>query len=209
MIRLDVSGLESFAHWKEREDATLTDLLAKIAHVAPPTRQMQAGHAWARMWELSRPGELDVALADGWKFKFNLDAQIYVPPIRELKVEEVFRTPTGPVTLVGKVDSFEGITVRDQKLSERFEVEDRYTDSIQWKAYLAMLKAHVFKYDVFIGKYDDFDNEVTITDYHPLTFYSYPKMRADVERAVVELADVVSGNWPEIERLKREHGRAA
>src|SRR6185312_6852390 len=35
------------------------------------------------------------------------------------------------------------------------------------------------------------DGSVTITEYHPLRFYAYPDMRADVERAVCDLAEVV------------------
>ena len=206
MIRIAVTALESFSYWKDREDATTEDLLRELAHVEPPTRNMMAGRAWARMWERSRPGEIDAATMDGWRFVFDLDAQIYVPPIRELKIEEVFETPSGPVTLVGKVDSFEGLTVRDQKLSERFEIEERYTDSIQWRAYLAMLKARKFIYDVFIGKYDDTEDEVRIVEYHQVPFYSYPNIHADVEAAVCELAEIVAQYQPQIEALKRAAG---
>jgi hypothetical protein len=204
VIRLSVTTLESFAYWKDKEDATNEDLLREIAHVTPPTRNMKAGRAWAKLWERSTPGEFDVAVEDGWRFVFDLDAEIYVPPIRELKIEEVFQTPSGPVTLVGKVDSFEGITVRDQKLTERFEIEERYTDSIQWRCYLAMLKARKFVYDVFVGKYDDTDDEVRIVDYHQVPFYSYPNIRADVEAAVCELAEIVAKYQPRIDELRAE-----
>lgn len=206
MLRIAVTTLESFAYWKDKEDATNEDLLREIAHVTPPTRNMKAGRAWAKLWERSTPGEFDVATEDGWRFVFDLDAAIYVPPIRELKIEEVFETPSGPVTLVGKVDSFEGLTVRDQKLTERFEIEERYTDSIQWRAYLAMLKARRFIYDVFVGKYDDTDDEVRIVEYHPVPFYSYPNIRADVERSVCELAEIVARHQQRIDELRAEAG---
>lgn len=209
MIRLAVTALESFSYWKDREDATTEDLLRELAHIEEPTRQMMAGRAWAKMWERSRPGEIDAATMEGWRFVFDLDAQIYVPPIRELKVEEIIQTPSGPVTLVGKVDSFEGLIVRDQKLSERFEIEERYTDSIQWRCYLAMLKARKFIYDVFIGKYDDVDQEVRIVEYHQIPFYSYPNIRADVERAVCELAEVVSRYQSQIEALRAQAQKGA
>jgi hypothetical protein len=206
MIRLSVTDLESYRYFKDREDSKLDDLLRDLAHVEPPTRQMTAGRAWAKLWEHALPGELDAVTVDGWRFVFDLDVSVYVPLIRELKAEEVFETPSGLVTLVGKVDGFEGLTVRDQKLSERFEVEDRYTDSVQWKAYLTMLKASKFVYDVFIGKYDDVEQEVTIVDYHPLSFYAYPDMRADVEKAVRELAEIVTVYQAQIETLRTEAG---
>lgn len=202
MIRLSVTDLESFRYWKGREDATTEDLLRELAHVAPPTRQMMAGRAWARLWESSSPGELDAAVIDGWRFIFALDAALYVPPIREFKIEEVIDTPSGQVTLVGKVDSFEGLTVRDQKLTERFEIEERYTDSIQWRCYLTMLKARRFVYDVFVGKHDDVEDEVRIVEYHPVTFYAYPSVRADVEKAVCELAEIVTAHEHQIAALK-------
>lgn len=205
MIRLSATDLVSYQYWKGREDSTTEDLLRELAHVEPPTRNMMAGRAWAKMWETCAPSAvLDAVVVDGWRFVFDLDAVVYVPTIRELKIERVFETPSGPVTLVGKVDSFDGLTVRDQKLSERFEVEERYTDSLQWKIYLAMLNARVFTYDVFIGKYADDEDVVTITDYHPLTFYAYPNLRADVQSAVSELAEIVAEYQPQIAALRAQ-----
>lgn len=209
MIRLSVTDLESFRYWKADEDASAEALVARLKHAEPPTPQMAAGKAFAKLFENAKPGELFSAEADGWSFDFSrVDAELPQAAHREVKGELEIATPSGPVVLVGKVDGFDGLTVRDQKLTEKWDAE-RYTDSLQWRAYLLMFGARAFTYDVFLAKYDlddgrrgsrGFDNEegpppanwVEIREYHPVTFYAYPGLREDVERAVAELAAVVA-----------------
>lgn len=213
-MRLSVSDLESFRYWKAGDDPDPADLIARLKHEAPPTPQMEAGHAFARLFEESRPGDLVTAESEGWSFDFSqLDASISVPPIRELKGEMEIATPYGLVTLVGKVDGLYGKRVHDQKLTERWDAE-KYTDSLQWRAYLTMFDAWAFTYDVFLAKYDLGDERpgargfpatsvpppakwVEVREYHAVTFYAYPEMRRDVERAVCELAGVVAKHIPE------------
>jgi hypothetical protein len=205
VIRLSVSDLETWRYWKANEDATLEDLIARLTKKEPPTPQMAAGAAFAKLMEHAKHGsELDAAKIDGWEFVFALEGSIALPPVRELKAEVVFETPAGPVTLVGKVDGIDG-KIHDQKLTEDFDAE-RYLDSLQWRAYCVMFGAREFVYDVFRAKYErgrgytDSDGEyvrgeptglVTVLEYHPVTFYAYPDIRADIERAVAELAEVV------------------
>lgn len=207
MIRLSVSDLETWRYWKANEDSTLDELVARLTKKEPPTPQMQAGAAFAKLMEQAPMGVFDVETVDGWTFVFNLDDVIALPPVRELKAEVVFDTPSGPVMLVGKIDGLGG-KVHDQKLTESFDAE-RYLDSLQWRAYLVMFGAREFVYDVFKAKYErgpgrtivvdgeetyvkgDPTGKITITEYHPMSFFSYPGIRADVQRAVNELAEVV------------------
>jgi hypothetical protein len=93
------------------------------------------------------------------------------------------------------VDGLNGTTIHDQKLTERWDAE-RYLDSLQWRCYLDMFNASTFTYDVFQAKYDR-PKWVTVTEYHPMTFYAYPNLKADVQRAVDELAAVVAEHLPE------------
>jgi hypothetical protein len=191
VIRLSVTDLESYRWWKDREDSDLSTLLAQLAHTDTPTPAMEAGRAFAKLFETAQHGEIFSCSVDGWGFTFDLDEEIAIPDVRELKAEQIFNTPHGPVTLVGKVDGFDG-TVYDQKLTERFDIEGKYTDSLQWRAYLVMFDAQRFLYDVFVGRRDDARKDVTIYEYHRVPFYAYPSMRADVERAVCELAAIVA-----------------
>ena len=196
MIRLSVTDLESYRFWKDDEDATPEDMIRRLRRLDPPTDQMEAGRAFAKVMEHADPRhELTVAECDGWTFRFDGDWDLSLPDLRELKVEQVFQTPSGPVTLVGKVDGTVGVVVRDQKLTQRWDAE-KYLDSLQWRAYLLMLAATAFIYDVFVGRYRG--REVTVTEYHPLLFYAYPEMRQDVERAVCELAAFVARYLPDL-----------
>lgn len=208
MIRLSVSDLETWRYWKDNEDSTLDELVARLTKKEPPTPQMAAGAAFAKLMEHAKTGsDLDLVKIDGWEFAFALEASIALPPVRELKAEVVYETPSGLVTLVGKVDGIDG-KIHDQKATESFDAE-RYLDSLQWRAYLDMFKAKEFVYDIFKVKYERergstvvVDGEetyvkgvptgrVTVLEYHPISFFTYPSIHADVQRAVSELAEVI------------------
>lgn len=195
MIRLSVTDLESYRYWKAREDQGLDALVRSLKHEDPPSPQMMAGKAFAKLFETAGTEEITYRDVDGWRFCFaDLgDAEIELSPVRELKAEMRFDTPSGPVMLVGKVDSLHGLTVHDQKLTERWDAE-RYVDSLQWRAYLVMFGARAFVYDVFTGRYDG--TTVYVYDYQPMTFYAYPGMRGDVEQAVTDLASIVAEHIP-------------
>jgi hypothetical protein len=195
-MRLSVGDLENLRRWKEREDQDLPALLAQLRRQGPVTRNMEAGKAFAKFFEHATEGERGGDIVDGWTFEFKVDAEFALPTVRELKMEETFTTPYGPVTLVGVVDGLDGMTVHDQKLTAYFDAQ-KYTDSLQWRAYLAMTGAQRFVYDIFVGKYEDRSNYVTVYEYHQVPFYTYPSIRADVERAVTELAEIVATHMPE------------
>ncbi|HEX7113656.1 MAG TPA: hypothetical protein VF193_00855 [Steroidobacter sp.] len=193
MIRLSVTMLDSYLYWRESE-MELDELVARIKGEAEPTQEMLAGHAFHKLLEHASAGEFTVSAVDGFEFEFALDQEFALPEIRELKGEHVFETPVGPVTLVGKVDGLSGISVRDYKLTERFDAE-RYTDSYQWRSYLTMFSAEVFIYDVFQARYDG--PRVVVYDYHQLRLHAYPAMAADVHREVCGLAEIVAKYVPE------------
>lgn len=196
MIRLSVSDLESIRYWKDGEDGTIEDLQRKLRHQEPPTDAMEAGAAFAKFFERTRTGEIGTVVESGWTFDFSdLDMELPISPVRELKAEVVLDTPSGLVTLVGKVDGLNGTTVVDQKLTQRFDAE-RYLDSLQWRAYLMMFNANKFVYDVFVGKYKA--RTVGIDEYHRLAFWTYPDLADDVQVAVEEAADLITTYCPEL-----------
>lgn len=194
MIRISASDLESLRYWKNDEDSTLEDLLRRLRHEEPPSEQMEAGRAFAKFMEHAREAEVQSAEIDGWEFFFDLEAEMKISPIRELKAEVVYETPYGPVTLVGMVDGLHGLMVVDQKLTGRWDPE-KYMDSLQWRCYLDMFKAKRFRYDIFVGKYAG--RRITITEYHPMDFWAYPGMEQDVRAALTELAGIISEHLPE------------
>jgi hypothetical protein len=223
MLRLTVTQLESLRYWKDKEDGDLALLVDELTKKIEPTPQMLAGRALAKLFETATGRDLNVEKVDGWEFRFALEGEFALPPVRELKAEVPIATPSGPVLLVGKVDGLHGFTVRDQKLTENPDME-RYFDSLQWRAYLAMFGAREFVYDVFVAKYErgkghtDAEGNyikgeiigppsgvVTITEYHPIRFYAYPDLQADVQLAVNELAQVyVDYVIPELARREQK-----
>jgi hypothetical protein len=194
VIRVSVTDLDSMLYWRD-SDMEFEDLLKRLRGEEPPGANMLAGRAFHKLLETATEGgEFFAAEVDGIRFDFAIDREIALPVIRELKGERLFDTPSGPVTLVGKVDAMSAGTVTDYKLTERFDAE-RYMDSIQWRAYLLMFDATRFVYDVFQCRYDP--DRVYVYEYHRLPFYAYPAMEADVHRAVCELAEIVARHVPQ------------
>jgi hypothetical protein len=199
MIRISVTELDSYLYWRDTEEADLGELLTRLRGEQEQTQQMITGKAFHKLFEDSQEGELMSPVIDGIQFVFAIEEELAIPAVRELKAEHVFQTRLGPITLVGKVDSLEGLVIHDYKLTEKFDIE-RYTDSYQWRSYLTMFNAYTFVYDVFVGRYDtqrDGSERVYIHDYHRLPIYAYPDMRTDVERVVTELADLIVKYVPE------------
>lgn len=197
MIRLSVTDLDNYRYWRDSEDQELDQLLMRLRGQEPPGPNMLASRAFHRMLERTDANDpdLDCVTVDGWTFTFALDGEIALPMLRELKGEQLFDTPSGPVTLVGKVDGLHGRTVNDWKLTERFDAE-RYADSFQWRSYLLMFKANRFVYDAFQCRYAD-DQRVYIYEHHRVVFNAYPAMADDVHREVCALAAIVAEYVPE------------
>lgn len=195
MIRLSVTDLDSYLYWKRTEDMDFESLLKRLRGEEPPGQNMLAGRAFHKLLETATPGsEFFAQKVDGFRFDFAIDEEIAVPVARELKGEVLLHTPSGPVTLVGKVDGLTGCVVNDWKLTEKFDAE-RYADSYQWRAYMMMFAAQQFIYDVFVCRYDD--DRVYVFDYHRLPLYAYPGLAEDVRREVCGLAEIVAKHVPQ------------
>lgn len=210
-MRLSVSDIDTYlAYLDEDSELTLAQILARLRREEPRPAFLDAGNAFHKILERSSLGEVTRCELDGFKFRFDLDASIALPEIREMKGELEIMTSVGPVTLVGKVDGFDH-AVRDYKLSSRFNPE-KYLASYQWRCYLLMFNAWKFVYDVFV--YDEKDilemdgkkrgpnnmvigTEYVIKDYHQLPLYSYDDMESDVLRTVDQFARFVAEYMPE------------
>jgi hypothetical protein len=195
VIRLSVTDLDSYLYWKTSEEMEFETLLMRLRGQEPPGPNMLAGRAFHKLLETAKPGgEFFASTIDGIRFDFALDQDIAVPVVRELKGECLLQTPSGPVTLVGKVDGLGGCVVNDWKLTERFDAE-RYFDSYQWRSYLMMFGATQFIYDIFQCRYDG--DRVYVYEYHRLPLYAYPGMAEHVKREVCGLAEIVAKHVPE------------
>lgn len=194
-MRISVTDLDSWRYYKQDEDMDVGQLLARLRKQELPSQAMLAGRALHSVLETAKEGELEVAEADGFKFRFRENFTVPLLTVRELKGEMVIATPSGPVTLVGVIDGHNG-AVWDWKLTSRFDAE-RYADSYQWRSYLTMFNARKFVYGVFEGKEGDEINEWIVWGYQEFPLYAYDGMRADVEREVAELAAFIVQHVPE------------
>lgn len=195
MMRISVTDLDSFRYFQE-SDMTLDEFLARLRREEPPTQAMLAGRALHKALELLQ-GDFDVPVmeCDGHTFIFDAEIEMTLPRVRELKGEMQVSTPYGMATLVGVVDGIDGLTVRDYKLTERFDAE-RYIDSTQWRAYLTMFAADAFDYEVFIGR-EVGDKRYAISDHQRLRVNRYAGMEDEVKRAVCEFAGFLAQYVPE------------
>jgi len=139
--------------------------------------KMAAGTAVHAVIEHSLLGELPESVTqNGWHVYFELDAEISLPPAREIPL---FREHNG-IPLFGRVDAIDAHTIHDIKTTAAIDVE-RYLDSYQWRAYLWMSGRSSFVYDILKVKLDEERREVTVQEYTPLKVSAYPDMARDVE----------------------------
>lgn len=189
-MRLSVNDLQCWQRYRDNEDVTLADCLRQLRREEPPTPVLLAGRALHKALEHAQyhednlnPFGQSVLQYEGYTFIFQCDAEITVPDVRELKGETVIDTRYGSLTMVGVVDSID-TAISDYKLTGHFDAE-RLAASYQWRCYLQMFDRLRFDYKVFVAQ-EIKPNEWAIRDYHEVSFYRYPGMEEDIERAVNE-----------------------
>ena len=186
MLRVSVSDLDQFKRFREDEEYPLGVFLADLRRETPPAPAMQRGHAFAVAMEHASLGETSTISAEGHTFAFTCDAEIESWPRREEKREKDY----GGVTVTARCDRIMGRTVADDKTTSQFDAE-AYMDKYQWRFYLDMFEADVFKWHVWETreiKSDSID-ELGLTvgpDYawevyshHLLTQYRYKELEND------------------------------
>lgn len=191
-MRLSVSDLDQYLYWREEEDHPLETLLKRLRREEPPTEELLAGRAFDSFLEHATEGDYDVIEYDGHRFMIDPKVVIERPTFAQLKGELEVKTDAGPVTLVGKLDGIVGKTIRDYKLTGRFDAE-RYMESYQWRCYLLMFNCQVFQYEIFVGKRtgqtkQDGHPIWTISEHHRMPLFSYRHLWHDVHAAVSDFA---------------------
>jgi hypothetical protein len=183
-LSLSVTDLDSFRRYREMEEMTLAELLRQLRREDPPNEAMLAGTALHSILETSAGDDLVSVQRNGFSFRFNVDAEISLAPIRELSGRQDYVIDGETVTLRGRVDEMDGITITDHKLTKNFDAQ-RYADRYQWRCYLSIFGASRFVYNLFIGEKageSDAGIEWDVYDFHTLTFYRYPELESDVIR---------------------------
>ena len=183
-----VSNLESFRQWREDDEQTAEDLVHWLT-ANEPTEAMLAGTAFHKALELAQPGEYDTLEALGFTFLLP-DAELALPTVRELRAYGRY----GALTVTGQVDGIEGVRVDDHKTTSRFDPE-RYLAGYQWRFYLDLLDADVFRWNVF--EIREVRRRVyQVSPPHQLEAHRYPGMRADCERLAADFLEFARQHLP-------------
>lgn len=181
---------------------SLDMLISRLVGQSEESQAMCAGTAFHSFLEAASQFEqVEHFAGDGFVFSFDLEAEIALPGIKEIKTEKELRIAGKDVTLVAKADIVDGRTVYDHKLktSGQFDAEF-YIDSMQWRTYLWLFEANTFVYNVFEGRFCEEDHgatQVVIDDFHQLRLHGYPGMAGDVLESLEGLVQFMVTHVPE------------
>jgi len=191
-----VSEVESFRQWRDDEDADIELLLARMRGQSEASEAMLAGTAFHKALEVAQVGSAAVLHGLGYTFNVCGDFEIALPVIREVRASKTYSIDDFAITVSGQLDTIEGKRVEDHKTTGRFDPE-RYLGGYQWRYYLDIFGADVFRWNVFeIAATDD---PVTwdVQSLHRLEQYRYPGMTDDCQRLACELAQFAIRLMPE------------
>lgn len=193
-LRISVTDLDQLAYYRQSDTMTLDELLDRLLRRTPPSPAMRAGSAFHSVLERAQAGDvLDDLEQDGFRFRFACEADLALPPVRELKAVRPMYVDGHEVALVGKVDAISAGRVWDHKLTGRCDM-DRYADSIQWRAYLHMFSCQRFTYNVFTHRTEG--DVVIITGVETFDFWWYPQLANDVREAVADFVAFAKQHMP-------------
>jgi len=173
----------------------LADLLAQLRKQEPPTEAMLAGTALHTALENAQDGDHARLEADGYTFDLDIDGELDLPAIREIKGTRDYEIDGCRVTLVGKVDAIHGRRVDDHKFTSRYDAE-RFMGSMQWRVYLEVFDADEFRWNVFEGSETE-PKAYRVYGFHQLTMHRYPGMGEHVADAVREFLAFAREHLPE------------
>lgn len=194
-IRVSASDIDSFRYFLADEDAELPDLLGRLRRTEPPTEAMMAGTAFHTALQLSQSGSLEEIVSDGFRFRLDLDDELDLPAMREIKTTRDYEVGGHVVTLVGKVDAVLGRRIYDHKLTARYDAE-RFLGSMQWRIYLDLFGADEFRWNVFEAR-EVGEREYAIKELHKLTMHRYPGMEDDIVRELATFLEFAVTHMPE------------
>lgn len=180
-----VSNIEAYRRWlawrplfEGQDEPTLDDLVRQIT-VDEPSAAMLAGTAFHAAIENAADGVHETFEASGHRFILP-DAEIALPSIRELRGYKDY----GPLTVTGKVDCIDGKVVIDHKTTGRVDF-DRYLEGCQWRFYLDIFDAEVFRWHIFeIKEVAELTYEVRAPQ--TLEARRYPELGTDCSRLADE-----------------------
>jgi hypothetical protein len=194
-LRVSATDLDQLRYFNETDDMELAELIARLKHLMPSSEAMEAGTALHKALETAEPGDHKGFTSDGFTFSFETDAEIDLPAIREMKQTRDYQLGDVLVTVVGKVDAIHGRRIDDHKFTAKFD-PDRYLDSYQWRLYLEIFGADLFRWNIFEA-IESAPKNYLIRNFHKLEQRRYPGMTEDVERELRAFVAFAEDHLPE------------
>ena len=173
-----VSHIEAFRRWRLDEAKTVDDLVRWISS-DDPTERMAAGTAFHKAMETAEAGDHETLSALGHTFHLS-GGTVEVPAIRETRGYYEFPG----ITVTGQADCIHGKIVTDHKTTARFDA-DNYLAGYQWRLYLLIFGADLFRWNVFEIK-EVSPQEYQVAAPQMLTASRYPGMEDDCQRLALD-----------------------
>lgn len=191
-MRARVSDIEAYRYWRADETAELAPFLDRLRGGWEGSVNTRAGTAFHAAIERCSPGDFDVLQAEGHVFFIDTDAEIELPEIREIRCGKDYIVDGVACHVSGQVDAIEGKRVDDHKTTGQMDAE-RFFTGCQWKFYLDIHDADVFRWNVFeIREASDRflkgqenipeGDPWVVFNAHRLQQFRYPSMGADCQR---------------------------
>lgn len=188
-----VSNIEAFRRWREADNQPVEDLIRFIT-VDAPTPAMIAGTAFHEALEHAQPGSYEVLEAQGHTF-YLPDADLVLPTIREVRAYGEYNG----LTVTGKVDCLDGKRVDDHKTTSRFDAE-RYLAGYQWRFYLDLFGADVFRWNVFeLREVEPYEFKVSTPQLLEIT--RYPGLHDDCMQLACDFLEFARQHLPDTNEL--------
>lgn len=186
-----VSNVEAFRQFEQDDEADPVQFIDELLHGFAPSAAMQAGTAFHKALELAVPDVTAKELrSEGHVFTFRGDFEMRLSAIRELRASKTYMVDGHPILISGQVDAIEGLRIDDHKTTSRFD-PDRYLTGYQWRLYLDIFGASVFRWNVFELNELDLPGHYEVRDQHTLEQYRYPALGADCQALVERFARFV------------------
>lgn len=187
-----VTELDLYRSFRDDEEFPLEVFLSQLRG-EKKTPAMERGIAFAKAMERIPLGETSTVSANGHTFAFTCDAVIESWPRREERREKDY----GGITVTARCDRIMGRTIADDKTTAKFDAEG-YMERFQWRYYLDIFDADVFKWHVWEVKELEFEAKNAeewgkhgweVYAHHALTQYRYRQMEDDCKRLALEFAE--------------------
>lgn len=186
-----VSNVEAFRQFEQDDESDSAQFIDELLHGFAPSAAMQAGTAFHKALELAVPDVTAKELrSEGHVFTFRGDFEVRLSAIRELRASKTYMVDGQPIVISGQVDAIEGLRIDDHKTTSRFD-PDRYLTGYQWRLYLDIFGASVFRWNVFELNELDLPGHYEVRDQHTLEQYRYPALSTDCQALVERFARFV------------------